>query len=75
MSMLLKSDITKYKSLYKQRFGVVLTDKVAEDQLTRLVRQVEVIYQPITRAQARKYENEDVDNEPRRPEATQRVRR
>lgn len=45
---LLGSDIKKFKMLYSHHFGEMLDDKEAQHELALLVRQCELIYQPIT---------------------------
>jgi len=64
---LLATDIKKFKALYAQHFDQVLNDDEAREQLTLLVRQVEIVYQPITLAQLdrhlMKYVNEVDTNE------------
>lgn len=51
MAELLPTDINKFKSLYKEKFGIELDDITARTQLAKLVRQTEIIYQPITQEQ------------------------
>lgn len=46
--MLTEADITKYQKLYKTRFGKDIDRHTAREQLSKLVRQMELIYQPIT---------------------------
>jgi hypothetical protein len=64
---LVDSDIKKFKALYVQHFDQVLNDDEAREQLALLVRQVEIVYQPITVSQfdnyLMKYVNEADDNE------------
>ncbi len=49
------SDIKQFKLLYKKHFGIVLDSKQAQRKLALLVRQLEITYRPITKAQADKY--------------------
>ncbi|HUD05441.1 MAG TPA: hypothetical protein VMR18_00760 [Candidatus Saccharimonadales bacterium] len=46
--MLTDDDITKYQALYKAQFGKDIDKQTAREQLSRLVRQLEIVYQPIT---------------------------
>lgn len=48
---LLRSDIRQFKELYKKHFNEELADDEARRQLTLLVRQMEIVYQPITVSQ------------------------
>jgi hypothetical protein len=48
---LLDSDIKQFQSLYVKYFDQVLNEDEARAKLTLLVRQIEIIYQPITQAQ------------------------
>lgn len=45
---LLDTDITKFQALYKARVGVELDYQAARKELAKLVRQVEIVYRPIT---------------------------
>lgn len=60
--MVEEKDIAKFKTLYAARFGIELDDEVARRKLTALVKQMEVVYQPIKRADAL-YVNGDVKND------------
>ena len=48
---LTKSDIAKFKKLYKEKFDIDLDDHEARHKLSLLVRQMELVYQPITKQQ------------------------
>lgn len=48
---LLNSDVKQFKKLYKRHFNEEIADDEARRQLTLLVRQMEIVYQPITAAQ------------------------
>lgn len=50
-------DIAEYKALYEARFGKVIDSTEARGQLSKLVRQMEIVYQPITKEQFDKYSN------------------
>lgn len=52
---LLDSDIKKFQALYLQYFGEKLDVSVARLELTALLRQMQVIYQPITHTQFEAY--------------------
>ncbi len=45
---LLDSDIIKYQKLYKAQFGKDIDKHTAREQLSKLVRQMEIVYQPIS---------------------------
>lgn len=42
------ADIAKFKKLYKEKFDIDLDDHEARHKLSLLVRQMELVYQPIT---------------------------
>lgn len=44
-------DIAKFKALYKAKTGIELDNNEARRQLSLLVRQMEIVYQPITKKQ------------------------
>ena len=46
-----EKDITKYQKLYKSHFGKDIDRHSAREQLSKLVRQMELVYQPITKQQ------------------------
>lgn len=43
--MITKTDVKKFKLLYSQKFGVLLSDQDATKKLSQLIAQVAVIYQ------------------------------
>ena len=43
-----KKDVSKFQALYKKYFNKDIDDQEAFKQLTLLVRQMEIVYQPIT---------------------------
>lgn len=49
--MLTDADITNYQKLYKAHFGEDIDRHTAREQLSKLVRQMEIVYQPITEEQ------------------------
>lgn len=52
-------DITEFQTLYKARFGKDIERTEARDKLSKLVRQMEIVYQPITKEQSDKYSNKN----------------
>lgn len=52
-------DIAEYKALYEARFGKEIDSTEARSQLSKLVRQMEIVYQPITQEQLDKYSNKN----------------
>jgi len=44
-------DIAEFKALYKKNFNIELDDFEARDKLSKLVRQMEIVYQPISAQQ------------------------
>lgn len=53
------SDIKKFKALYKEKFDIELDDATARHKLSLLVRQMEIVYQPITKEQLDEYEHKE----------------
>lgn len=49
--MITEADVQKMQGLYTQRFGIKLERDEAYRKLALLVRQMEIIYQPITAQQ------------------------
>jgi len=47
--MLTDEQITKYQSLYKNRFGKEISREEAYEQGVKLIRLVELIYKPMTK--------------------------
>lgn len=64
---LLDSDIKKFQALYLKHFGEKLDANAARVELTTLVRQMQIVYQPITYGQfdayLDKYVNEEDKND------------
>lgn len=54
--MIEAADITKFQAAYLRIFGIEIDDNQARRKLSMLVRQMQAIYQPITKQQ---YEYED----------------
>lgn len=65
------SEINHFKQLYQDKFGIELDDKTARYKLLKLVRQMYVVYQPITDKQLQAYkaknEYEDSNSEKAQP--------
>lgn len=65
------SDIKEIQELYRRKFGIELDNKTARYKLLKLVRQMYVIYQPITEVQLQAYKaknvNEETSDEQSRP--------
>lgn len=57
------SDIKEIQELYRRKFGIELDNKTARYKLMKLVRQMYVIYQPITDEQLRAYRAKNVNVE------------
>lgn len=57
--MLTEADIKKMQTLYQRRFGIALGKEDAHRKLALIVRQMEIIYQPITAKQLRELTYED----------------
>jgi hypothetical protein len=58
---LLDSDTKKFKELYVKHFNIELDDIEARTKLSLLVRQMEIVYQPITEQQFADYLEKVVD--------------
>lgn len=54
------SEIEQFKELYAKHFNIKLSDSMAKIKLCMLVRQAELVFQPLTTAQI-EYVNEHVD--------------
>lgn len=52
--MIEAADIAKFQAAYLRNFGIEIDDNQARRKLSMLVRQMQAIYQPITKQQ---YEN------------------
>jgi hypothetical protein len=55
--MIEAADITKFQAAYRKHFGTEISDDYARSKLSMLVRQMQAIYQPITKQQIYEYEN------------------
>ena len=65
---LLNKDLKEYQRLCKKYFDESVTENEAREQLTLLVRQMEIVYRPVTKVQfdryIEKHISESDDNEP-----------
>jgi len=61
--LLSKNDIRKFQHLFNLRFGVKIDPQTARRKLSNLVRQMELIYRPISMTLYEKYVNKDEANE------------
>jgi len=57
--MLTEADVLKFKKLYKAKFGEELNRDEAYRKLALLVRQMELIYQPVTKTQLEELRDKD----------------
>jgi len=57
--MLTKKDIRDFQALFNKLFGFAISDEAARIKLSCLVRQMEIIYKPLTRPEYDKYVNEN----------------
>jgi len=48
---ILDKDVSEFQALYKAKFGKELDSQTARHKLTMLVRQMEIVHQPITKQQ------------------------
>jgi len=55
-----ESKIRQFQDLYKKRFGIELTKEQALEKGLILIRQMELVYQPITKQQLRQLEEKDI---------------
>lgn len=49
--MVTQKDVSKFQRLYKKHFGTAIDDQLARQKLETLVRQMQLVYQPITKQQ------------------------
>jgi len=61
--MLTEADVKKYQKLYKARFGVELGRDDAYTELSLLVKQMQIIYQPISQTNVDELEVKDKEND------------
>lgn len=45
---LTSGQINSFKDLYKNKFGIELSDQESAEQLTKLINLVQIVYRPIT---------------------------
>lgn len=55
-----ESKIRQFQDLYKKRFGIELSKEEALEKGLILIRQMELIYRPITKEQLRQLEEKDL---------------
>lgn len=55
-----ESKIRQFQDLYKKRFGIELSKEQALEKGLILIRQMQIIYQPITKEQLRQLEEKDL---------------
>jgi len=55
--MLSDEQITKFQLLYKNRFGKIISRERAYEQGIKLIRLVELIYKPMTKAEYQQLQN------------------
>ena len=53
-------DVAEFRSIYKKRFGKLLSEENARKKLALVVRQLEMIYQPITSDDLADLENKTI---------------
>lgn len=58
-----EKDVQWMQEQYRSKFSIELDTETAYRKLHLLVRQMEIVYQPITKAQAEKIMNEDKQHE------------
>ena len=51
MTEITEKDIAEFRKLYNEKFGMEIDDQTARKKLSMLVRQMEVVYRPITKSQ------------------------
>lgn len=56
--MITDTDVIEFQELYEKQFSVAIDRNEAYKKLTLMVRQMEIIYQPITTSQYEAYMNE-----------------
>lgn len=61
------AELKKFQTLYQKHFGIELDNKSARRKFALLVRQMELVYQPITKTQFAAFEdvNGDEDEQPK----------
>jgi hypothetical protein len=61
--MIKDCDVDEFIIIFNKEFGVQLNHDEAYKKLSRLVRQLEIIYKPISKIRYKEYVNEDGKNE------------
>lgn len=59
--MILEEMLQKFKELYKKHFNKDLTDQEALESATKLLRMVEIVYKPMTEADAARLKARKID--------------
>ena len=62
-NMVTPADVRKFKSIYTKKFGVDLSTFDARTKLELLVRQMELVYQPITKKQPQGINENEKNND------------
>lgn len=70
--MFTEDDITKYQKLYRARFGKDIDRLSACEQLSTLIQQMKIIYQPITSEQVSEFVAKDKLNAAARTKSKRR---
>lgn len=65
--MVTPADVREFQSIYTKRFGVDLSTFDARTKLELLVRQMELVYQPITKNQLQSINENEKSNEQSKP--------
>ena len=55
-------DIAEFQALFKSRFNIDLDHSTARDKLLKLVRQMEIVYQPITKKQFKEHNKKNTSD-------------
>ena len=64
--MVTPSDIKEFRTLYQKKFGIELGTFEARTKLELLVRQMELVYQPITKQQLQSINVNEYKNDKRK---------
>jgi methylphosphotriester-DNA--protein-cysteine methyltransferase len=68
--MVTSADIREFQRAYKKRFGIELDSFNARTKLELLVRQLELVYQPITKKQLQSINVNEKTNEQSKQQST-----
>ena len=50
-----QKDIDEYRKVYKEKYGKDISNFEAREQLSKLVRMLEIVYQPITKEELKAF--------------------